>query len=105
VTFPDNWNKWCELALNNIPLTFNVWTLTTLKKAFQCLLSQASDQLRFCFSIDGLDEYEGDHDDAVEYFSEISDCEFVKLCLSSRPWPVLREVPRSATTQAIRLDF
>lgn len=33
----------------------------------------------------------GDYDDAVEYFSEIANYEFVKLCLSSRPWPVFRE--------------
>lgn len=94
--FPDDWDQWYKLASNNIPLTFNVWTLAKLKRAFQLLLNQASDQLRFCFFIDGLDEYDGDHDDIVEYFSNVSNSQFVKLCLSSRPWPLFKETFRDS---------
>lgn len=45
--FPEDWTKWYELALNNVPLTFSAWTLTKLKRAFQQLLCLASEELRF----------------------------------------------------------
>lgn len=41
---------------------------------------------RFCFFIDGLDEYEGDHYQLTKDLFAISNSEFVKLCVSSRPW-------------------
>ncbi|PMD21984.1 hypothetical protein NA56DRAFT_670561 [Hyaloscypha hepaticicola] len=90
--FPDDWEKWCFLASNNVLISFSDWTLAKLKVAFQLLVNQTSHQLRFCFFIDGLDEYSGDHEDIATYFSELSSSEFVKFCLSSRTWPIFREL-------------
>ncbi|KAN0108768.1 hypothetical protein V8E51_008510 [Hyaloscypha variabilis] len=90
--FPDDWEKWCFLGSNNIPISFSHWTLAKLKVAFQRLANQASHQLRFCFFIDGLDEYSGDHEDIATYFCKLSSSEFVKFCLSSRTWPLFREM-------------
>lgn len=39
-----------------------------------------------------MDEYDGDHDEIVEYLSQISNSYFVKMCLSTRPWPVFQEI-------------
>ena len=56
-----------------------------LKEAFACLVSLASDQLRLCFFIDGLDEYEGDSEDIISLFRDIPRSPCLKICLSSRP--------------------
>ena len=40
-----------------------------------------------CFVIDGIDEYEGDHDEISELFSQVANFESVKILLSSRPIP------------------
>jgi hypothetical protein len=64
--------------------------MSVLKKYFEHLINQASERIKFCFFIDGLDEYEGGHADIAEYLSQMSKRAFVKLCISSRPWPSLK---------------
>jgi len=61
-----------------------------LKLAFAYLVSLASDELKLCFFIDGLDEYEGQGSDGPEtiinIFKSIPISPNLKICLSSRPW-------------------
>jgi hypothetical protein len=47
--------------------------------------------LRFCFFIDGLDEYEGDQEDISDYFSDLSNLPYVKFCIASRPLIVFKD--------------
>jgi len=47
--------------------------------------------LKTCLLIDGLDEFAGDHEEILSLFKEIAHSENVKICLSSRPWPIFRE--------------
>lgn len=57
----------------------------------------ASPQLKLCFFIDGLDEYDGDPTDIVQYFKDLSLCsKRAKFCLSRRPWPDFLEIYREA---------
>ena len=44
----------------------------------------------FCFFIDGLDEYRGDHRDLIAALCKLSSSENVKICASSRPWNVFQ---------------
>ncbi|KAF2164988.1 hypothetical protein M409DRAFT_24889 [Zasmidium cellare ATCC 36951] len=41
---------------------------------------------RFCFFIDGLNEYTDDHYELVQYLQLLVASKVVKLCVSSRPW-------------------
>ncbi|KAJ4363073.1 hypothetical protein N0V83_010193 [Neocucurbitaria cava] len=41
---------------------------------------------RFCFLIDGLDEYEGQANDMIEFIALLRNLPDVKICVSSRPW-------------------
>ena len=41
---------------------------------------------RFCFFIDGLDEYDGDPDNIVDVLESLRSWPEIKLCISSRPW-------------------
>jgi hypothetical protein len=42
--------------------------------------------MRFCFFIDGLDEYAGDHDELIALLQELDKSRNIKLCVASRPW-------------------
>ncbi|KAI9693968.1 MAG: hypothetical protein M1822_003239 [Bathelium mastoideum] len=61
------------------------WTLKSLVSTLKQVLGQCSGK-RFCFFIDGLDEYKGDSDALVELIQCLNEYDFVKTCISSRPW-------------------
>ncbi len=70
------------------------WTLSRLQAAFKRLTLLAPTlSKRLCFFIDGLDEYEGDHEEMSELFKNISSLpsSHIKICVSSRPWVVFDE--------------
>ncbi|KAK3660332.1 hypothetical protein LTR56_000708 [Elasticomyces elasticus] len=46
--------------------------------------------VRFCFFIDGLDEYGGDHADIIAVLRQLALSEHIKICASSRPWNVFQ---------------
>lgn len=60
-------------------------SLQELKRWFTQLLGYANADLRFCFVVDGLDEYTGDVEDLIELFLPANGSPFVKFILSSRP--------------------
>lgn len=69
------------------------WTLTELRVAFQTVSKNTTGR-KFCFFIDGLDEYNGGHEEQTQLCRILKDlikCQNVKLCLSSRPWNVFEE--------------
>ena len=53
-------------------------------------LTQQSIDMKFCFFVDGLDEYEGDHSDVVNILNDLATLPNIKLCVSSRPWNVFQ---------------
>lgn len=68
------------------------WTIAELANALRAMATlQPSSSLRFCFFIDGLDEYEGDHLELCEIFKGLVRAGTIKMCLSSRPWPVFED--------------
>ncbi|KAH6664614.1 small s protein [Halenospora varia] len=68
------------------------WTLSQLKRAFRSLIRECQNRnIKLCFFIDGLDEYDGDHDEIVEYFLGFACEPGIKMCLSSRPLVVFEE--------------
>ncbi|KAJ4286934.1 hypothetical protein N0V90_012814 [Kalmusia sp. IMI 367209] len=83
-------------ALKAIPHEFEdtrvlgdmLWTVVDLRKALEAFGKNEDLGTKFCFFIDGLDEYHSDHEDLVECLSRLSCCPSLKLCVSSRPWNV-----------------
>ncbi len=62
------------------------WTKDELIEAFD-LLSRVPDlSSKFCFFIDGLDEYQGDHFDLIQTVRRLAASSSIKICISSRPW-------------------
>lgn len=54
--------------------------------------SQIVIPIKMCFLIDGLDEFDGDHEEMGMLFQQISISKNVKVCLSSRPWVVFEQL-------------
>ena len=62
------------------------WTREELCHAIGQLKEQSGVRARFCFFIDGLDEYDGDPNQIVDVLKSLRSWPDVKLCVSSRPW-------------------
>lgn len=84
------------------------WTLEQLSALIDRLSSQTfvsgDRRIRFCFFVDGLDEYDGDHDDIIKFLKRMSACNDIKICASSRPWNVFRAAFSSRPDQMLTLQ-
>ncbi|KAK9421792.1 putative NACHT domain-containing protein [Seiridium unicorne] len=67
------------------------WTSHELLRALQDISRVANLQTRYCFFIDGADEFKGDLHDLCETFQTLSKSENFKICMSSRPWNVFED--------------
>lgn len=90
IVFPLTWSRtYTRLIADKAGLVNESWSLRLLKDGFKLLVKQEMVPLNLCFFIDGLDEFEGDHEDMAELFKDITS-PTVKVCLSSRPWIVFK---------------
>jgi hypothetical protein len=62
----------------------------TLKKVISGVSGSTSG--KFCFFIDGLDEYDGNVHELLGILKEISRSSSIKLCLSSPPWNAFDDI-------------
>ncbi|KAJ4129883.1 hypothetical protein NW768_006853 [Fusarium equiseti] len=87
---------WVHLRQMNTKERINFaldWTVGDLQAAFHSLLDAALPQTNICLFIDGLDEFEGDHMQIIDFFKGLTMKHDgpLKLCLSSRPWDVFEK--------------
>ncbi|KAI0593106.1 hypothetical protein F4775DRAFT_608331 [Biscogniauxia sp. FL1348] len=69
------------------------WGLEELLSIYRTVLSQRL-ETKFCFLIDGLDEFEEANQDHVDLLRTLRSLEVspdVKLCVSSRPWTIFHD--------------
>lgn len=63
---------------------------STLQRVIQLLTTVK--KTKVCLFIDGLDEFDGDHEDLVQYLqgllSTAGSEQYIKICVASRPWVV-----------------
>ena len=64
------------------------WSMDEILTVFRNLKEQSLSTHRFCFFIDGADEYEGDHMDLINVINTFIWSDNIKICFSSRPWVV-----------------
>jgi len=84
--FPKRWNRWLLFGNDSRP-----WTQTEIVEAFRRLVTRASDNFKLCLFIDGLDEFNGDHEELIDLFKQAIGLPNVKICVSSRPWVVFED--------------
>ena len=70
---------------------YEPWTRQELWHAIAQLKYQSGAKARFCFFIDGLDEYDGEPDRIISVLKSLRDWPDVKLCVSSRPYNEFRD--------------
>ena len=61
------------------------WTDSELREAIGLLKGETGMNARFCFFIDGLDEYNGHPDEIIDVLQSLSSLPNIKICISSRP--------------------
>jgi len=73
----------------------DAWTRKELTASIANIMARGQLTSRFCFFIDGLDEYAdenaGEHHELIGYLDLLAQSPQVKLCVSSRPWTVFKD--------------
>ena len=67
------------------------WSKDELLESIGKLKQHSGAGVKFCFFIDGLDEYDGDPDQILEVLESFRCWSQIKLCASSRPWNELAD--------------
>ncbi|KAK6222333.1 hypothetical protein LQW54_001033 [Pestalotiopsis sp. IQ-011] len=86
VVLPRRWKK-CNLLGGDL----TEWSESELVHAFELLLQQANRKLKMCLFLDGLDEFDGNHQGLVDMIQNATKSPHVKACIASRPWPVFED--------------
>jgi hypothetical protein len=86
LVFPKRWS-----AVVSLPTCKKPWTKNELVAAFGSLLQLPATNSKFCFFIDGLDEFGGDYRDLIDAINTLSKSPDIKICVSSRPWGVFKD--------------
>ncbi|KAI0152770.1 hypothetical protein GGR57DRAFT_469050 [Xylariaceae sp. FL1272] len=73
-----------QVNLVNDAMESKTWDIDDLSNILHDLLRETP-EIRYCFFIDGLDEFEGDLHDLIHILDTLSNIGNVKLCVSSRP--------------------
>ncbi|KAL2825093.1 hypothetical protein BDW59DRAFT_146785 [Aspergillus cavernicola] len=74
-----------DVCPNHPPL--EPWDIAELKAAFETLVATKMASARFCFFVDGLDEFEGPETEIMKVLHLLARSTNLKICASSRPWP------------------
>ncbi|KAF2789109.1 hypothetical protein K505DRAFT_313725 [Melanomma pulvis-pyrius CBS 109.77] len=80
------------------------WSMIEISETIHRTVSIAGRSTRFCFFVDGIDEYNGDHFEMVETLEGLSQLPNVKLCVASRPWNVFEDTFGRCTQQKFYLQ-
>ena len=65
--------------------SIGVWTKRRLQETLHEAISKLENSCYLCFFIDGLDEFDDDKDDLIDFVLNLVSNAGVKVCLSSRP--------------------
>lgn len=85
---PDLWKQLAAQSssmLWSLSNSWHPWSLAELRILFDSMIKRSSSTIKFCFFIDGLDEFDGDHLDIAYIIRDIAANSNVKICVSSRP--------------------
>jgi NACHT domain len=78
-------------------LAYETWDIPELRKVLQRVADRNDMPSKFCFFIDGVDEFEGDHLEFCQVLQDLSRSTQLKICVSSRPWNVFEDFFSSAS--------
>lgn len=83
--------RWAALSLFAGDVELPEWEYSEIIAAFKALIFEHGKSHSFAFVIDGLDEFEDNHQQLIELLQLINRKENVKICASSRPLNSFRD--------------
>ena len=83
---PKRWEALC--LFNDDP---GEWSLPELHEMLRIAAKEVSRTMSLCLFVDGLDEFEGEHNDLICLFQDLIQNGNVKVCVASRPWVVFED--------------
>ncbi|CAM1505825.1 Fc.00g114620.m01.CDS01 [Cosmosporella sp. VM-42] len=92
--FPEIWKRLKAMSTKELINLELELTFADLKRAFASFVDATLPTMNICLFIDGLDELDGDHRIAIDFLTDLSSGErtnFIKICVSSRPWDIFRD--------------
>ena len=85
---PKRWKVLCLFNENSS----DRWSDLELEQMMRSVMIHLPDEMKLCIFIDGLDEFNGDHDVLIRLLKDILAINHnVKLCVSTRPWDVFAD--------------
>ncbi|KAH8879820.1 hypothetical protein GQ53DRAFT_849393 [Thozetella sp. PMI_491] len=84
-------NRWAAAKNGQWQTAAEPWSVSELSAALRRLAWTDKVPLKMCFFIDGLDEYDSDHAELCNVLSDMASSPRIKMCLSSRPWPIFEK--------------
>jgi hypothetical protein len=82
--FSDRWDMFNAFSGGRSPFAW-----PELKRSFETLL--ADNSRNFFLAIDGLDEFDGNASEIIDFILQIAKFPNVKICTASRPWSVFED--------------
>lgn len=86
IVLQERW-KMCEIYGDDL----SPWTWEELFSAFKVFCATEMQYSKLLFFIDGLDEFQGRHQDLIDLMKQAATAPNIKICVSSRPWLVFEE--------------
>ncbi|KAL2687254.1 hypothetical protein Neosp_004807 [[Neocosmospora] mangrovei] len=90
IACPERWDR-SDALVEKEETDKTPWTLAELQEAIDGIAKQPELSVNFCFFIDGLDEFSGQHLQICKSLLKLCASGNIKLCLSSRPWNIFEE--------------
>lgn len=92
------------LVCSNHRLDHEIWEFRDLKRAFESITTHTALSTKYCFFIDGLDEYNGTEEDVLSFLSYLSDSKSadIKICVSSRPRALFKPFEQSIDSLTVQ---
>ncbi|KAF3809711.1 hypothetical protein GCG54_00005252 [Colletotrichum gloeosporioides] len=81
-------SRWAAAKFGKWQAAAEPWSVEELAVALRALSTAERMPLRMCLFIDGLDEYDSNHAELCKVLLDMAKSPHVKICLSSRRWPV-----------------
>ncbi|KAK3325948.1 hypothetical protein B0H66DRAFT_144100 [Apodospora peruviana] len=86
IVSPTRWEALCLFDQDRRPFQED-----ELRDTLRRTLSEAASTAAVCLFIDGLDEFDGKHDDLIILLKHLVENTPVKMCVASRPWEVFQD--------------
>lgn len=84
-------NRWAAAKAGQWEAAAEPWSVSELSAALRALAIADHVPLKMCFFIDGLDEYDSNHAELCQVLRDMASSPHIKMCLSSRRWPVFEK--------------